>query len=395
MQPLTGPALSPSANIMIVDDNPANLRLLEDMLRQQGHEVHSFPLGRLALAAAARKPPDLILLDVNMPEMNGYEVCERLKTSGDVAKVPVIFLSALTETKDKVMAFRSGAVDYISKPFQFEEVHARVETHLELHNLQRALLRQNESLEQVVAARTRELAQANERLTILDRSKDDFLRLISHEFRTPLNGLMGVAELILAASPATPEQAGLQSLFERCRERLVSLLDDALLFTQIGVTGDQVQFSKAPLNEIVDRAVLMSVEFAESRSVTLASERRDLGVVWGTRELLVRAVHSLIETAVKFSAKGKTVRLTSAISGGHRKLMIDAEGRMIPDAVVTKFFDLFSVTEVILPGGDMGITAPLASRILTLLGASVNVENCEDFGIRMTVRFRDAGMSTP
>src|ERR1035441_1498867 len=181
---------------MIVDENPANLKLLEDMLLQQGHEARSFPLGRLALAAAMKNPPDLILLDINMPEMNGYEVCERLKSTEELSDIPVIFLSALNETKDKVQAFRSGAVDYISKPFQFEEVHARVETHLKLHDLQQTLKLQNERLEEAVAARTRELAEANERLAILDRSKNEFLNLISHEFRTPLNGLLGVGELI-------------------------------------------------------------------------------------------------------------------------------------------------------------------------------------------------------
>src|SRR5580700_6896633 len=139
------------SDIMIVDDNPANLKLLEDMLLQRGYEVRSFPLGRLALAAASRNPPDLILLDINMPEMDGYEVCERLKSSELVSDIPVIFLSALSETQDKVKAFRSGAVDYVSKPFQFEEVHARVETHLKLHGLQRALTRQNEHLEETVA----------------------------------------------------------------------------------------------------------------------------------------------------------------------------------------------------------------------------------------------------
>src|SRR5580700_5756321 len=100
----------PSNDIMIVDDNPANLKLLEDMLVQQGHEVRSFPLGRLALAAAMRAPPDLILLDINMPEMNGYEVCDRLKSTAELSGIPVIFLSALNETQDKVKAFQSGAV---------------------------------------------------------------------------------------------------------------------------------------------------------------------------------------------------------------------------------------------------------------------------------------------
>src|ERR1700681_3193347 len=133
--------------IMAVDDQPETLKLLEDMLRQRGYLVRSFPRGRLALAAASQRPPDLILLDINMPEMNGYEVCERLKSTEEVSGSPVIFLSALNETQDKVKAFRSGAVDYISKPFQFEEVHARVETHLKLHELQRALQLQNEHLE--------------------------------------------------------------------------------------------------------------------------------------------------------------------------------------------------------------------------------------------------------
>jgi response regulator RpfG family c-di-GMP phosphodiesterase len=119
-------------NMMIVDDNPANLKLLEDMLRQQGYEVRSFPRGRLALAGADQDPPDLILLDINMPEMNGYEVCARLKSSARLRGIPVIFLSALSATEDKIKGFQSGGVDYISKPFQFEEVLARVDTHIKL-----------------------------------------------------------------------------------------------------------------------------------------------------------------------------------------------------------------------------------------------------------------------
>jgi len=137
MRTLTEKAL-PQGKIMVVDDNPTNLKLLEDMLREHGYDVRSFPRGRLALTAADQEPPDLILLDINMPEMNGYEVCEHLKASASLAAIPVIFLSALNETEDKVKGFRSGAVDYISKPFQFEEVQARVETHLKLRRAQRA-----------------------------------------------------------------------------------------------------------------------------------------------------------------------------------------------------------------------------------------------------------------
>jgi response regulator RpfG family c-di-GMP phosphodiesterase len=127
------------------------------MLLQQGYEVRSFPGGRLALSAAKRNPPSLILLDINMPEMDGYEVCEHLKSNEELSSIPVIFLSALNEVEDKVTGFRVGGVDYICKPFQFEEVRARVETHLNLYELRQVLKRQNEHLEELVSQRTEQL----------------------------------------------------------------------------------------------------------------------------------------------------------------------------------------------------------------------------------------------
>ena len=147
MPPMTESPPTIHGDIMVVDDNPANLQLLEDMLRRQQYEVRSFPRGRLALVAAEQEPPDLILLDINMPEMNGYDVCQQLKSNARLAGIPVIFLSALTEIEDKIKAFRSGGVDYISKPFQFEEVQARVETHI---RLRRALQAEHELLEKTL-----------------------------------------------------------------------------------------------------------------------------------------------------------------------------------------------------------------------------------------------------
>ena len=141
--------------IMVVDDQPANLKLMEDMLRGQGYGVRSFPRGRMALAAVGEQPPDLILLDINMPEMNGFEVCELLKADKKLASIPVIFLSALNETEDKVKAFRCGGVDFVTKPFQFEEVHARVETHL---RLQRALRAERDLLDNTLNGAIRSLA---------------------------------------------------------------------------------------------------------------------------------------------------------------------------------------------------------------------------------------------
>ena len=135
------------ASILAVDDTPANLQVLAGMLKERGYKVRPVPSGKLALLAARRDPPDLILLDINMPEMNGYEVCEHLKADEKLKEIPVIFISALTEQLDKVRAFATGGVDYLTKPFQMEELNARVETHLKLRRLQIELEETNARLE--------------------------------------------------------------------------------------------------------------------------------------------------------------------------------------------------------------------------------------------------------
>ena len=119
-------------NILIVDDIPTNLKILGGILKGDGYKVRPVPNGLLALQAAEKERPDLILLDIMMPEMDGYEVCRKLKENPELVDVPVIFISALNDTQDIVKAFTSGGVDYITKPFQAEEVKARVATHLKI-----------------------------------------------------------------------------------------------------------------------------------------------------------------------------------------------------------------------------------------------------------------------
>jgi PAS domain S-box-containing protein len=156
------------ANILIVDDTPANLQLLSEMLKRRGYTVRSMPNGQLALESARTLPPDLILLDIMMPGLNGYQVCEQLKANAQTCDIPVIFLSALNETVDKVKAFAVGGIDYITKPFQVEEVLARVQTHLSLRQLHQQLEAQNNQLKQEILIRQ----QAEEAL----RNNQQFLQ---------------------------------------------------------------------------------------------------------------------------------------------------------------------------------------------------------------------------
>ena len=151
-------------DILIVDDTLANLRVLSSMLTEQGYKVRGVSNGPMALTVARSATPDLILLDINMPDMDGYEVCRHLKEEEKTLDIPIIFISALDEVTDKIQAFTAGGVDYVTKPFQFEEVLARVETHLVLRRLQNQLQLANIELERRVDERTSELVELNRAL---------------------------------------------------------------------------------------------------------------------------------------------------------------------------------------------------------------------------------------
>ncbi|HCB11987.1 MAG TPA: hypothetical protein DEP36_00205, partial [Gammaproteobacteria bacterium] len=160
--------------ILVVDDMPANLKLLVNLLVEQGYRVRPASSGALALRSVAAHAPDLILLDVRMPEMDGYTVCRHLKADPAVRSVPVIFISALNESTDKIQGFAAGGVDYITKPFEPAEVLVRIRTHLELWHLQQRQAQIQVELERRVRERTAELAEANRAL----QSSEERLRLV-------------------------------------------------------------------------------------------------------------------------------------------------------------------------------------------------------------------------
>ncbi|MDJ1184750.1 response regulator [Roseofilum sp. BLCC_M143] len=183
---------SPRADILVVDDTPENLRLLVKILREKSYKVRPVPNGQLALSAIAASPPDLVLLDVMMPGMNGYQVCEILKSQPHTQSIPIVFITAMNEVLDKVKGFSLGAVDYIIKPFEIEEVLVRVHTHLENSLLQKRLQEKNIELELALdqLKQTQNQLIQSEKMAILGQ----LMAGIAHEINTPLGAIRASAD---------------------------------------------------------------------------------------------------------------------------------------------------------------------------------------------------------
>ena len=190
---------------------------------------------------------------------------------------------------------------------------------------------------------------------------------------------------------STAEHNELREMFDHSRRRILSILDDALLLTHIDVNEEKLSSARVSLSAALSRAGESATEFAESRHVKLNPPPADLSQVLGNEDLLVRAFHALLETAVKFSEKGETVRLDYEVGADSRRVIIESHGSTIPGPAIAKFFDLFAIGEAITPGGDLGLGPPVAYRILSLFGGSVSVANLDrPCGIRLTVSLSPA-----
>jgi DNA-binding response OmpR family regulator len=353
---------SNTPNILIVDDVRANLDLLSRILEEQGYQPRPVLTGKLALMTARADPPDLILLDINMPEMDGFEVCKRFKADATTTDIPVIFITAFTETADKVKAFSLGAVDYITKPFQKEEVVARVQTHLDIRTLQRKLVDHNTILEQKVVERTRELANAN-------RLKNVFLKMISHEIRTPANGVLGMGELILDLCPASKDRTLYANVFQESALRLRNLIEDATLIVDIE------NMARNDRRAVAFSSVLAEVKASHPElkiSTTLKADPGTIFLHWN-HSLLERVLETIILLAASFSADKHSVHIKVSVDARTLRLCLDIEKLLLSEAAATDFFKMESTARSISPAEPLGLAPVAAYSIISAFGGEIRL----------------------
>lgn len=366
------------STIMIIDDEPDNLNVLGGMLRQRGWEVRAFPRGEMALAAALLEPPDLILLDIRMPGMDGYDVCRQFKAIDALQRIPVIFLSAFSEPADKVRAFEAGGIDYVTKPFAAVEVLARVNTHL-------CLSRHELQLEELVCQRMKELSEAHERLRIWDGAKNEWLHVLSHEMRTPLNGLFGISELLFSELPPDSSYPLLLTEYESSRERIEKLVADALTLAQIDVAAEDFALSDLPLARLVHQAC--DTEPDVLAGVDLAAALAPLGnaLVRGEPILLSRAFIDLIGSVAQCVRAGESVALASRLGNGCAHVTLTTGGQSLPTEALDTFFEVGGQRTLLKGGGDLGLGSVLAKRAIRLFGGTVAIANGAQQGLVIEV----------
>ena len=387
--------MAPTTKILIVDDNEANRNVLHDFVSAIGYTPILAENGFIALNYIQTQLPDLILLDILMPNMDGYEVLDNLKQRFTLRHTPVIMISAVEEMESVVRCIKLGADDYLVKPFNFTLLKARIGACLEKKRLrdQEEIYRQqietyNKNLEQRVQEKTRELAEAHERLKILDKSKGEFLKLISHELRTPLSGIMGLSEILFEHELDSKHYQEYKKLFQTSLERLLEIIKQALLLTQIEVSGEMFPLKNNKLDLILDAAIELATDFAQSRQVTIAPVPTSNVDVLSEAELLANALAALLKTAIKFSKPGNTVQMAIECQASEIIITIVTTGWTIPAEYLPQFFEVFSIGESITPGGDIGLGPPVAERIIHLFQGTVTVANQATSGICFTVKLK-------
>jgi two-component system, NtrC family, sensor kinase len=427
--PQTESIHNPVPGILIVDDSQSDLEFLARILRDRGFEPRPVASGTLALRAARADPPDLILLDIRMPGMDGFELCGYLKADEALKDIPIIFITALSSTEDKVKAFSLGAVDYVSKPFQAEEILSRVSTHLSIRNYQRTLSLQNANLERLVAERTDELEKAHSRSSAMDRrmlQQDKLASLgqlaagVAHEINSPMGYIVsnlfvldgytddliqfflriqsivsntGTEEAKRAVADAA-EKIEIAYMLDDIRKLITESIEGAERVKRIVLDlkdfsrSDESQWLETDLNQCVKS----TVNVVRNEIKYIADLELHLGeipmVVCNPQQINQVITNLLVNAAQAIDGHGR-ISVYTASEGNQVILTIVDTGRGIPVEIRNRIFDPFFTTKEVGKGTGLGLS--ISYDIVEKHGGEIGYESEPGSGTSFTVRLPVSG----
>lgn len=302
--------------ILIVDDNPSNIRILFECLESEGFKIMVAQDGKDALEIAENIKPNIILLDIIMPDMNGYETCEALKKNEATKDIPIIFMTALTDTENKVQGFKAGAVDYICKPFQQEEVIARIKTHMTIQNQKNHLLR-------------------------LNREKEKMISIIAHDLRSPFNGILGLLELLNESyeSFETEERVKYIKYLKDSAEGVYIFVEELLTWIVSGKGKLDFKPDSINLKKLAESAVNISKNNASAKNITIETNIDEEYEIYADANMASAVIRNIVSNSIKFTKKEGNISITATKNNKMARIIISDTGIGMTKETIEKILD--------------------------------------------------------
>lgn len=358
--------------ILIVDDNPTNISLLEEILTENGYQVLAASNGSKALKVVERRSPDLILLDVMMPNIDGYEVCRQLKLDSKTQRIPIIFLSALGEPINKIEGFKVGGVDYITKPFNMEELLSRVGTHIALRQAQNKLEETNQFLAQV------------------NQEKNEFLNIVAHDLKNPLSNILIFSGHLIKRKLEHERVIELAKMISNSGKQMFKLVDDLLDISLI--EAGQLITQKTTINvhsflmKLVDE--LKSIAEAKELQLELKSEQTN-AFITGDEIRLHQIFENLIGNAIKFSPPQKAIYIKIEPSEEQVMVSIQDEGPGFSQEDQTRLYQKFARLSAQPTGGETttGLGLSIVKRLVDAMDGEIHCQSVKEQGACFSLFF--------
>ncbi len=366
--------------ILIVDDTMENVQLLGGFLKKEGYQISMAQNGLQALESVKVVPPDLILLDIMMPEMDGYEICKRLKADPETKEIPIIFLTAKIETEDILKGFRLGAVDYLTKPYNMEELAARSNAHLELRRARKEIEKQKTIVE-----------NQNEELIEAAKLQEDVDQIIRHDLKTPLNSIIGYPQVLLRSKNITEKEKKFINIISESGYRMLNMINLSLdlfkmetgVYQLDPVPVDIIKVLKNIEKEVEDTRRTKNLTIKVELSGSPPSEE-DTFTIFGEELLCYSMLANLVKNAIEASPKGESIIINVdnkevAIISIHNK-------GAVPEEIRDKFFEKYA-TSGKTKGTGLGTYS--AKLIAETQQGQISMTTSEAEGTTITVQLLD------
>jgi len=403
-----------SLDILVVDDIADNLRLLFGILSEAGYNVRLAASASLALTSLQHTLPDLILMDIVMPGMDGLELCQRLKSKRDTSDIPVIFVSARGQIEDKILAFEAGGVDFISKPFQAAEVLARVSSHIRIINLQnqlRAEIAERYAVETALKERNRELEATNallksaeQELARASSAQNRFYTIVGHDLRNTFSGLYGTNQL-LVKNARKYDREKIQRQVDKVNtaaEKINNLLNNLLIWSRFERNLIEIRPRLFQFHSLVNQILILYQPQADRKQITLKNEiDHSADTVFADLNLMNMVTQNLISNAIKYTHPGGKIGISSVTQDGQVVISIMDNGIGMSRPEVETLFNLEKKYSRKGTAGEegTGLGLILCAELIAKCGGTIRAKSQPDNGTTISIMLpstpgTDAGISS-